>query len=60
MILADISAQAYHERGRFTPPNRPARTRTAQEKAWAYPVVANGRLYIRVKDAVLCYDLRQK
>jgi outer membrane protein assembly factor BamB len=27
---------------------------------YPHPVIANGRLFIRVKDAVLCYDLKQK
>lgn len=27
---------------------------------WAHPTIANGRLYIRHGDALICYDLRQK
>lgn len=57
VILADASPEAYHERGRFMPPDRPKRTRAAMEKAWAYPVVANGRLYIRELDSLWCYDV---
>ncbi len=30
------------------------------DTGWPHPVVAHGRLYIRAKDEVLCYDLRQK
>ena len=30
------------------------------DTGFPHPVIAHGRLYIRVKDAVLCYDLRQK
>jgi len=29
------------------------------EKAWAYPVVANGRLYIRDLGTLWCYDIRE-
>ena len=29
-----------------------------QAKAWAYPVVANGRLYIRDLGTLWCYDIR--
>jgi hypothetical protein len=28
------------------------------KKAWAYPVVANGRLYIRDLDTMWCYDIQ--
>ncbi|HXP61193.1 MAG TPA: PQQ-binding-like beta-propeller repeat protein [Dongiaceae bacterium] len=28
------------------------------EKAWAYPVVANGRLFIRVHNSLWCYDIK--
>jgi hypothetical protein len=28
------------------------------EKAWAYPVVANGRLYIRDLGTLWCYDIK--
>jgi hypothetical protein len=27
------------------------------EMAWTYPVVANGRLYIRELDSLWCYDI---
>jgi outer membrane protein assembly factor BamB len=29
------------------------------EKAWAYPVVANGRLYIRDLGTLWCYDVKR-
>ena len=28
------------------------------EKAWAYPVIADGRLYIRDADCLWCYDIK--
>jgi outer membrane protein assembly factor BamB len=57
VILAEATPQAYRQKGRFMPPDRPPRTRAAMEKAWAYPVVANGRLYIRELDSLWCYDI---
>jgi hypothetical protein len=30
------------------------------EKAWAYPVIANGRLYIRENGTLWCYDIKAK
>jgi hypothetical protein len=56
-ILAEATPEAYREKGRFTPPDRPKRTRVAMEKAWTHPVVANGRLYIRELDSLWCYDI---
>jgi hypothetical protein len=38
--------EGYREKGRFTPPNQPKKKQAGQlaEKAFAYPVIANGRL----------------
>ena len=60
VILAEATPEAYREKGRFTPPDRPKRTRAAMEAAWTYPVVANGRLYIRELDSLWCYDVSGK
>jgi outer membrane protein assembly factor BamB len=54
VALAEVSPEAYREKGRFTPPNQPQRINT-MEKAWAYPVVADGRLYIRDNNVLWCY-----
>ena len=40
-------AEGYREKGRFTPTDQPTRKK---ERAWAYPVIANGKLYIRDLD----------
>jgi outer membrane protein assembly factor BamB len=47
----------YREQGRFTPPEQP---NVGQAQAWAYPVVANGRLYIRDSGTLSCYDVKEK
>ena len=56
VALVEASSQQYREKGRFTPPNQPKHT-NPMEKAWAYPVVANGRLYIRDHSSLWCYDV---
>ncbi len=58
VALVEPSPEAYREKGRFTPPEQPKRA-NAMEKPWAYPVVANGRLYIRDGVKLWCYDVRQ-
>jgi outer membrane protein assembly factor BamB len=55
VALVDATPDAYRVRGRFTPPEGPER---GQAKAWAYPVVANGRLYIRDLGTLWCYDVQ--
>ena len=55
VALIEPSAEAFREKGRFSPSNPPRR---GQEKAWAYPVVANGRLYIREQNSLWCYDVK--
>jgi outer membrane protein assembly factor BamB len=55
--LIEPTPEAYREKGRFTPPGQPDRGRA---KAWTYPVVSNGRLYIRDQDVVWCYDVQAK
>jgi outer membrane protein assembly factor BamB len=55
VALVEASPEGYHERGRFTPPD--AGDHGGMQKAWAYPVVANGRLYIRDLEHLWCYDV---
>ncbi len=55
VALIEPTAEAYREKGRFSPSNPPAR---GPAKAWAYPVVANGRLYIREQNSLWCYDVK--
>jgi outer membrane protein assembly factor BamB len=55
--LVEANPTAYVERGRFTPPAAPERL-SPMEKAWAYPVLAEGRLYLRDHGSLWCYDVR--
>ena len=55
MALVEATPTAYHEKGRFAPAGQPNR---GQVKAWAYPVVANGRLYVHVLGVLWCYDIK--
>jgi outer membrane protein assembly factor BamB len=55
VALVEATPEAYREKGRFTLPNQPDR---GSAKAWAYPVIANGRLYIRDLGSLWCYDIK--
>ena len=57
VALVEASPDSYREKGRFTPSDAPDR---GSSKAWAYPVVANGRLYIRDLGSLWCYDVNAK
>jgi outer membrane protein assembly factor BamB len=57
VALVEISPEAYREKGRFTLPEQPDRGRS---KAWAYPVIADGKLYIRDLGSLWCYDVQKK
>jgi outer membrane protein assembly factor BamB len=57
VALIEAAPDAYKEHGRFTPPNPPKKA-NGMEKAWAYPVIANGRLYLRDADSLWCYDIK--
>jgi outer membrane protein assembly factor BamB len=54
LLLIEPSRDGLIERGRFKQPDR------SDAPAWAHPVVANGKLYIRDQDLLLCYDVKAK
>src|SRR5262249_7131209 len=55
--LVEPSPEGYREKGRFTPPEQPKRINN-MEKAWTYPVVANGRMFLRDHGMLWCYDVK--
>ena len=57
VALVEPSADGYHEKGRFNPPDQPKHPND-MEKAWAYPVVANGRLFLRDHNVLWCYQVK--
>ncbi len=54
VTLVEANAKEYVETGRFDQPERSGKS------AWAYPVIANGRLYLRDQDVLLAYDIKKK
>src|SRR5205823_10737716 len=54
VALVELSPESYREKGRFTPPEQPKRA-NSMEKAWAYPAIADGRLYVRDRGTLWCY-----
>lgn len=54
IVLIEPSRKEYLERGRFDQPDRTGKP------AWAHPVIANGKLYIRDQDTLYCYDVKAR
>lgn len=54
VLLIEPSEKEFIERGRFEQPDR------TDLPAWARPVIANGKLYLRDQGLLLCYDVRAK
>jgi outer membrane protein assembly factor BamB len=52
MVLIEASPNGWNEKGRFEQPDR------SDKKAWPHPIIANGRLYLRDQDVLLCYDVK--
>jgi outer membrane protein assembly factor BamB len=54
MYLVEATPKGYVERGRFEQPDLSKGT-----EAWPHPVLANGKLFLRDQDILLCYDVKQ-
>lgn len=52
VALVTATPEGYRETGRFRQPDR------STKKAWPHPVVADGCLYLRDQDLLLCYDVK--
>ena len=53
IALVEPSPDSYIEISRFTPPGR-----AKGPVSWTYPVIANGRMYIRNVGTMWCYDVK--
>ncbi|MBI3410717.1 MAG: PQQ-binding-like beta-propeller repeat protein [Planctomycetes bacterium] len=51
VALAEATPAGYREISRFT---------FSEGRCWSVPVVANGRMYIRDEEKVVCYDVRRQ
>lgn len=54
IVLIEPNRAEYLERGRFDQPDR------TDKPAWAHPVLANGKLYIRDQDTLFCHDVKAR
>ena len=54
ITLVEANPDKYVQHGKFDQPDR------SGANAWSHPVVANGKLYLRDQDVLLCYDVKEK
>jgi outer membrane protein assembly factor BamB len=52
MALLEATPEGYREQGRFDQPER------SKKKSWPHPIIADGRLYLRDQEVLLCYDVK--
>ena len=53
LVLIEATPKGWLEHGRFDQPER------STKNSWPHPVIANGQLYIRDQDTLLCYDVKK-
>ena len=60
VVLVEATPDAFRVKGKFKPPSPPKHTTNGPfpEMAFAYPVIANGRLYIRDLGTLWVYDIK--
>jgi outer membrane protein assembly factor BamB len=54
IFLVEANPKKFVQKGRFDQPDR------SQMPAWPHPVIANGKLYIRDQDLLLCYNVKKE
>ena len=54
VALVELSGSSYKEQGRIKQLDR------SKTQAWPHPVIANGGLYLRDQEVLLCYDVAAK
>ena len=54
VALVEATPKRYEEISTFTPPD------ASGKSTWPHPVIANGKLYLRDQDVLLCYDVKAK
>jgi outer membrane protein assembly factor BamB len=53
MALIEADPREYRLKGEF-------RLASRRGESWPHPAIANGRMYLRDQDVILCYDLRDR
>jgi len=59
VALVQVSPEGWKEKGRFNVPEK-SKTHATKNggKFWTHPVISNGKLYLRDKELLWCYDVK--
>ncbi|OYW22309.1 MAG: polyvinylalcohol dehydrogenase [Planctomycetales bacterium 12-60-4] len=57
VALVDVSTEGWKEHGRFVLSPQ-TEQRSPSGRIWTHPVVADGKLYLRDQELLLCYDVK--
>jgi len=60
MVLVEATPEAFRIKGKFAPPSPPEHKKNGDfpEASFAYPVIANGRLYVRDLGTLWVFDIK--
>jgi hypothetical protein len=54
IVMAEATPEGFRVRAEFIAPH------PFNDPAWIFPVITGGKLYLRDRDVLLCYDVRQR
>lgn len=57
-FLVEVTTEGYKEVSRFRLDPQ-TKQRNPQGRVWTHPVIANGKMYLRDQEIVVCYDIKQ-
>jgi hypothetical protein len=58
IVMIEATPKGWNERGRLKLPET-SKQRKPSGGFWTYPVIANGKLYLRDQELLFCYDIRK-
>ena len=58
VVLIEASPEGWNEKGRFKLDPQ-SEYRSPRGKIWTHPTIANGKLYLRDQEIILCFDIKQ-
>jgi outer membrane protein assembly factor BamB len=53
VVLMAASPDGYKELGKFKPP-------VVEKPSWSHPTIADGKMYLREQNTLMCYDIKAK
>ncbi|MEQ1902604.1 MAG: PQQ-binding-like beta-propeller repeat protein [Pirellulaceae bacterium] len=58
VLLLKVNPEGWEEKGRFKLSPQTEK-RSPQGRIWVHPVIANGKMYLRDQELIMCYDVKK-